>query len=262
MKESSIHILRGEEWGGRLQRALAGSELSEVDWMRQHTKLLKSDSHSRVGLLQLHGGSCYLKFYQAKSPGQKMLFRLGYARALHSFDAAMKLLAVNIQVPTPLSALLLPRGMMLLTEGIVDGKDLKAIWGDNIEESQRELLMAGAGYSLAKLHRAGYCHGDCKWSNFLWSADEFYLVDLEGVKKIARGSPRQARDLARFTMNAEDMGVLPEHFEWFLDSYLVAGNYPRETTIRAILPFLQQLRKRHKLKYGQRGHQILGGTVK
>jgi len=258
MKETSLSILRGDAWGEQLQNELARSSLSEVEWMQQHTQLLKSDSHSRVGLLQLQNSLCYLKFYQAKSPGQKILFRLGYSRGLRSFDAAKELLAAEVLVPDPLSALLSGGGMMLLTEGVTGAKDLKALWQEDIEQTLRGELMAAAGDSLAKLHMAGYCHGDCKWSNFLWSSRGFYLVDLEGVKKSRVGSKKQARDLARFTVNAEDMGVPHESYELFLDSYLRLSKHSRDTLICAVMPFLRQLRQRHTLKYGQRGHKILG----
>jgi len=254
---NGVRILRGNSWGERLQSELAKSSLAELDWMQQHTQLLKNDSHSRVGLITLQDRLCYLKFYNAKSTGQKILFRLGYSRGLRSFDAATELLAAGVQVPTPLACLLSPRGMMLLTEGVAGGKDLKALWQGDTEPAKRELLMSSAGHTLAVLHKAGYCHGDCKWSNFLWSTDGFYLVDLEGVKKTAAGGKTQARDLARFTVNAEDMGVEPECFELFLERYLQGGNHSRETIIRAIMPFLRQLRQRHKLKYGERGQQIL-----
>lgn len=254
---NGIRILRGDNWGACLQNALAVSPLAELEWMRQHTQLLKSDTHSQVGLIPLQDRLCYLKFYSTKSMGQKILFRLGYARGLRSFDAATELLAADVRVPTPLACLLLPRGMMLLTDGIAGGQDLKALWQEDIGSTKEEMLMSGAGLALATLHNAGYCHGDCKWSNFLWSSQGFYLVDLEGVKRTDVGGKRQARDLARFTVNAEDMGVTTECYELFLASYLQGSNHSREIIIRAIMPFLRQLRQRHKLKYGERGQQIL-----
>ncbi len=257
MNKASIRLLRGESWGQRLQEVLAASPLPGVKWMEQQTELLKTDTHSRVGLIQLHDALCYLKFYQTKSVGQRVLFRLGYARGLRSFDAATELLAASVQVPTPLACLALPGGMMLLTQGVSGGVDLKALWRENLTRSRGEELLVAAGRALAKLHAAGFSHGDCKWSNFLWSDRGFFLVDLEGVKKAAPGARRQARDLARFTVNAEDLGVAPESFELFLESYLAGGQGSRDTTVRAIMPPLRHLRRRHRRKYGPRGHPIL-----
>lgn len=258
MESAAVRVCRGRDWGERLTATLKMSPLGEVNWMEQHTQVLKSDSHSRVGLLQLDGSLCYLKFYSAKSWGQKMLYRLGYARGLRSFDAATQLLQVGVQVPAPHSCVLSPNGMMLLTEGVAGGKDLKALWQGNIKQPQQELLLASAGRILARLHGAGYCHGDCKWSNLLWSGNGFYLVDLEGVKRAPLGGKRQARDLARFTVNAEDLGVSPASFDCFLESYLAAVQLSREKIIAVVMPPLEQLRVRHETKYGKRGQRILG----
>lgn len=257
MKQPPARILRGDRWGERLKKVVADASAGEMAWMQDHTELLKSDDYSRVGLLRLHDSSCYLKFYQSKSAGQNMLFRFGYARGLRSFDAATRLMEADVLVPAPLCCLALPGGMMLLTEGILDGRDLKALWQQGIGDPQRALLMAGAGRALAKLHSAGYSHGDCKWSNFLWSADNFYLVDLEAVKETSRGGKRQARDLARFTVNAEDLGVAPQVYELFLERYLHGSNNSRAVIVRAMMPFLRQLRRRHEKKYGKRGHEIV-----
>jgi tRNA A-37 threonylcarbamoyl transferase component Bud32 len=254
----SIRICRGQSWGERLTQTLKASELDEISWMEQHTRLIKSDAYSRVGLFQFGGRLCYLKFYRAKSIGQKMLFRLGYARGVHSFDAALKLQQVEVRVPAPLTCIESPRGMMLLTEGVIEAKDLKALWHGAMEQSRQEQLLHSAGNTLSRLHLAGYCHGDAKWSNWLWSGDDFYLVDLEGVKQVPVGSNRQLRDLARFVVNAEDLAVSQASFDCFMESYLTRDPRSKDNTIRAIMPALRELRKRHEAKYGMRGHRLIG----
>ena len=259
MANSSFRICRGQSWGERLAQTLKASELDEISWMEQQTRLLKSDDYSRVGLFQFGGRLCYLKFYRAKSIGQKMLFRLGYARGVHSFDAALKLCQTEVRVPVPLTCIESPRGMMLLTEGVVDAKDLKALWHETMEQLRQEQLLRSAGRTLSGLHLAGYCHGDAKWSNWLWSGDDFYLVDLEGVKQAPIGSKRQLRDLARFIANAEDLAVSQASFDCFMESYLAGSPQSKSNTISALMPALMELRKRHEAKYGKRGHRLIGG---
>ena len=260
MENGSIRISRGRSWGERLGQTLKASELDEIGWMEQHTRLIKSDTYSRVGLFQFGGRLCYLKFYRAKSVGQKLLFRLGYARGVHSFDAALKLQQANVRVPVPLTCIESPRGMMLLTEGVNEAKDLKALWQGTMGQSRQEQLLRSAGNTLSRLHLAGYCHGDAKWSNWLWSGDDFYLVDLEGVKQVSIGSKRQLRDLARFVVNAEDLAVSQASFDCFMESYLAGYPRSKDNTIRAIMPTLMELRKRHEAKYGMRGHRLIGET--
>lgn len=119
-------------------------------------------------------------------------------------------------------------------------------------------MLRRAGNTLSRLHLAGYCHGDAKWSNWLWSGDDFYLVDLEGVKQVPTGSKRQLRDLARFVVNAEDLAVSQLSFDCFMESYLAGDTRSKDDTIRAIMPTLMELRKRHEAKYGMRGHRLIG----
>jgi len=114
-----------------------------------------------------------------------------------------------------------------------------------------------AASALENLHNAGFSHGDCKWSNCLWVADKLYLVDLEAVSK--RGK-RQHVDLARFTMNAEDLALPAQLFGVFLNHYFDSVEKTREELVPKILPVLKRLRTRHQLQYGSRGHKLLGET--
>lgn len=117
--------------------------------------------------------------------------------------------------------------------------------------------MRAAASILASLHNAGFSHGDCKWSNFLWLGDEFYLVDLEAVSRCGK---KQHVDLARFIMNAEDLAIPGELFGVFLSHYFDAVENTREQQVPKILPVLKRLRARHELQYGSRGHKLLGET--
>jgi len=225
--------------------------------MEQHTRILKSDSFSRVGLLELEGESCYLKFYRQKSIGQQLLFRMGRARAVQAFDAAEKLAAMGIAVPQPRACVLVPGGVLLLTEGLRGSRDLKALWQAQSFPGNPAALLETTGRTLAALHRAGFAHGDCKWSNLLLSGDRIYLVDLEAVEEVTTGGRKQARDLARFTVNAEDLGIGEGHYDHFMDAYCKELDIPRETVVDRMMPNLRQLRARHRDKYGERGGTLL-----
>jgi tRNA A-37 threonylcarbamoyl transferase component Bud32 len=247
----------GDSWGVTLQQVLAASAVDTVSWMQQHTHLLKSDANSRVGLLQLRRETCYLKLYRYKFSLQKMLFRLGRGRPVRSFDAARELLAKKVPVPRPLACLLVSEGILLLTEGVPDGRNLNDLWNEQPAADEFRELMRGAGESVARLHRAGYAHGDCKWSNLLWTGRQCYLVDLDGASKTPIGSAKQARDLARFTLNAEELNIGPELYELFLESYLQGVGESRQAMIVRMMPILRVLRERHVARYGERGQRLL-----
>ena len=247
----------GDGWGVALQDMLATSSSDTATWMQQHTRLLKNDTNSWVGLLQLQHETCYLKLYRYKSTLQKLLFRLGRGRPVRSFDVACELLKNEVPVPLPRACLLVPEGALLLTEGIADGGNFNDLWREQPAHDKFRQLLISAGESVARLHRAGYAHGDCKWSNLLWTGSQCYLVDLDGVAKASSGSAKQARDLARFTLNAEELDIGTELYELFLESYLQGVGGSRSEVIDRMLPTLRLLRDRHLAKYGERGQRLL-----
>lgn len=259
MRVDRLRSLRGDIWSEHLRRELAGSDLTPYDWVARNTLALKSDEHSCVGLVQLSGRLCYLKCYRAKSHLQGLLFRSGYGRALRSFDAAQRLRAHQVPVPAPLACLSYPGYLLLLTEGLAGGRDLKALWlgQEAVDSPVRGDWLRGAAQSLARLHLAGFAHGDCKWSNLLWSDGEFSLVDLEAVSSSRAGGTGVLRDLARFTLNAEDLAVPQASYEVFVTEYLRRTGSPREALFESVLPMLDRLRARHREKYGERGHPLL-----
>ncbi len=174
--------------------------------MERHTRLLKSDTFSRVGLLELQGQCCFLKLYLAKSSLQRVGFRLGYGRGVHSFDAARRLARASLPVPSPLACLLVEEGMVLLTEGIANSRDLRSLWLEQPAAGAASQLMQAAGDTLAALHLAGFAHGDCKWSNLLWNEVQMYLVDLEAVRAVTA-----ARRPATAPAPAPAAGPCPVH---------------------------------------------------
>jgi tRNA A-37 threonylcarbamoyl transferase component Bud32 len=249
--------LRGSLWAQALGECLAQGPDTTASWMEQRTRLLKSDTYSRVGLLELRGQACLLKLYLAKSPWQRLAFRLGYSRALRSFDMAQALADRGLPVPAPRACVQVEEGMLLLTEGIPDGRDLRALWLEQPEAGRAELLMRGAADTLAALHLAGFAHGDGKWSNLLWCGERLLLVDLDAVRQVKAGPgaglplpPRQLRDLARFTVDAQELGATPPQYDIFLRRYAERMSCAREDLLSAIEDPANAIRLRHARKYG------------
>lgn len=261
INRKKFRVRRGSVWGERLIDELSKFDGEAMDWMDRHTRVLKSDKHSKVGLLELDGQTCYLKYYEGKSWGQRVLFKMGRGRGFSSFDSSLALLKNQISVPQPLSCLLVPRGMMLLTEAIQPARDLKTEWLAGPGSQLKLALMGQAGGALREFHATGYCHGDCKWSNFVWSKRHFYFVDLESVKPASGdilGSKKQLRDIARFVLNAEDLGLSEQEFKPFLLAYLDQSKLSEAALAGAIMPILKRLRSRHEKHYGVRGSRLIG----
>jgi len=261
---SADRAIRGANWAEPLRQCLAAPPVDVAAWMTQHTRLLKSDDYSRVGLLDVRGQSCWIKLYLAKSPWQRLGFQMGCGRGIRSFDAATELLRKGFSVPAPRSCLLVPGGLVLLTEGIAGSRDLRALWLAQPAVDQAERLMRCAGTCLAALHQAGFAHGDCKWSNLLWDGGQFYLVDLEAVREVKYTGAaalqlhaRQLQDLARFTVDAEELGAGREPYSCFLQSYCARAHCTREQLAAGIKPAAEAIRARHAKKYGSRPQPLL-----
>ena len=256
---ASLRTLRDGGDAEFLLRALGLAEpgLDLLQWIEGNTELIKSERHSRVGLVATADGLCHCKLYLSKSPLQRMLFRLGIARGLRSFDMSLKLRAAGIEVPRPLACYAAPGSLLLLTEGIADALDLKSLWLQDPAPEVFSALLETAARSLARMHGAGFSHGDCKWSNFICVAGKIYFVDLENVAHCAPGRGAQLRDLARFTLNAEDMGAPAQSYHGFLEVYAEAMGISAKELPARFLPQLEALRARHLKSYGARGHRLI-----
>jgi tRNA A-37 threonylcarbamoyl transferase component Bud32 len=219
--------------------------------------VLKRDAHSLAGLLELSGKPVFIKLYLAKGPVQRLGFRLGRGRGLRSFDRARALLGAGVRVPEPRACVGCPGALLLQTEAVPGAVDLKARWRASPPEAVRRELMEAAGEALGALHRAGFAHGDCKWSNLLCAAEGVYLADLEAVRRAPLAASHLWRDLARFTLNAEDLAVSSGDYRAFIDSYVSASGIPREMLLPRTLPILLRLRGRHQRRYGERGAPLL-----
>ncbi len=73
----------------------------------------------------------------------------------------------------------------------------------------------------------------------------------------AIGSARQARDVARFTVNAEEQGLDSKLFNLFLESYLQAVGETRQEAVARMVPFVYSMRAKHLARYGPSGQQRL-----
>jgi len=239
-----------------LQEALASAAPAPAQWLEARGQLLKSEDLGIVGLVDLAGESCYIKFFLARSAVQRIGFALGLGRAPRAFDAGRELAARGIPVAEPMACLRLPQAMVLVTKA-VPGADLKTLWLTAQQGQDWSHIMSRTAVALARLHAAGFVHGDCKWGNLLWDGEGLVLVDLDSVRHSA--SPqRRGRDLARFVLNAEELALDAEIFETFVSVYAENSDSEKAAVLELLAPSLAQLRQRHADKYGRRGVRLLG----
>ena len=258
MSDLAVHVLRDGGWAQSLQACLPDPAEALDHWFEVRAQILKRDAHSAVGLLPIDGDAHFVKLYRPKAAWQRWGFRLGRGRGIHAFDAALRLQAAGTLVAQPQACLLRSGSLLLMTEAL-PGEDLKSLWLADEEHGRTARRMAAAGAALGALHRGGHAHGDCKWSNLLYVDERVYFTDLEAVAAIDHVGPRALRDLARFTLNAEDLALPVDLYQAFLDAYLQGCQQSRRHIVACMLPILDELRARHRVRYGSRGHRLVDG---
>lgn len=253
-----VRIIRGDYWAELLQDELVRSAVGAAEWMEDHTNILKSDEYTLSGLMRMDGQVCFLKLYRFKSVLHRLQFALGMGRPLRNFTATRDLDAQGLAVPRPFACLSVPEGMLLLIEGLSGPGTLADLWRRGTFAGDEPVrVMRGAGETLATLHRSGYAHGDCKWSNLFWDGYRVCLLDLDDARRSRSRSKHQAEDLARFTVNAEELSIGSELFEEFLTAYLDGVVDNRRRAIERMLPSLLRYRKKHLARYGPHGQRLV-----
>lgn len=243
--------VRGKTWGQRLKRRLRKPPLGFYAWLEAHTKPLRDDSGGYVGAFQMRDMPCYLKLYRGKFLLHVIPTLLRLSQPMRTFRKAVALAANGVPISRPLACVLVKEGVLMLSEGLYSVADYSRLWQAPPAKEEAERMMHCAGATLAAVHTAGYSHGNCRWDNLLWSEGECYLVDLDGTRRRRfRVAHHRARDLARFTVNAEEAGVSSDLLEVFLNSYLEVMCESQEPLIARMRPHLKKLRRRHESKYG------------
>lgn len=252
---ADLVVLRDGKWLQALREELRSSPGTCWQWIDTHGRVIKLDSYSCTALIELKGQSCFVKLYRPRGRLHSWLLGSALGRPLRSQTAAHELLLAGVKVPAPRGCLRADEGLLTLAEGFAAAEDMQSRWPDASETARRD-LMSAAAISMAQLHLAGYCHGDCKWSNLLCMDTQVYLVDLDAVHSASMGGRRQLRDLARFTLNAEELAVDSGDYAVFVDTYISRLGVPRDVISSRMLPQLDKLRERHRRQYGITGQRL------
>jgi tRNA A-37 threonylcarbamoyl transferase component Bud32 len=174
-----------------------------------------------------------------------------------NFTATRDLAADGLAVPVPLASILVSQGVFLLIEGLTGDGNLAELWRRQPKEDTAMQMLSSAGETLARLHGAGFAHGDCKWDNLFWNGQRVYLVDLDDAYKCKVGSPAQGRDLARFTIDAEGLGIGLPNYELFLNTYLEGVGESRRNVMTRMLPHLYRFRSQQVGMCGTRSQRLV-----
>lgn len=159
-----------------------------------------ADSHRRrVWRLDASGRSVLVKQFRVGSGRhpirERWKARIGRAPADREWRALAALHAAGLPVPEPLALGALPDGDRLLALTWVDGVPCEAALRAAAPAARRALLVA-LGRLVARLHAAGWVHGDLHPGNLLVRGGTPVLLDWQRARR-TRSDAARARDLAR-----------------------------------------------------------------
>lgn len=237
-------ILRGDAWAARLQGHLSAAPDDVHAWMAEHTHRLKDEKHKVSGLLRLGGDFCFLKFYGFRRPLARHMLRFRTPPALRAYDTAAALRWKEVAVPRPRACLLIKRGILLLTKGIEASETLQYLYEGGLNDELASHIMSEAGEEVGRMHLAGFAHGDLRWNNLLWGRDRLYITHLEQAERAHPQSSAQWRDLATFSLGAEDVGLDPWYYEQFLAAYMRRVEIDKEDLLKRLEGPLARVRNK------------------
>lgn len=235
-------------------QVFAGESLSPdllASWPPTPDQLLRDNSKLQAFLWQRQGQSLFVKCFRYQGL-RRLAARFGRERGLAGFCAATKLRAVGISTPEAL-ALVRDQGCKrswLLTQLLDGAANCHQLAEQGLPADAKQQLFQAGLTLLIQLHQTGFSHGDFKWANLMWQAEaqKLWLIDLDGVKASRSGSKSQLRDLARFLLNAEEVGVAASTRDAAFQSYCKQLQLSPGLARRHFDASYQRLWQRHQRK--------------
>lgn len=256
-----------------VKRNLNGLNLSYVDdaavaflesgqtpseWFDQAVKKLKSSSTRDAGLIVGTDNRTFFVKRFKLNKWQKLCRPLIKDRGLQAFNLSMDLTRTGISVPLPLAAVRdfkgSPEATYFISEALLHTQTLQNIIKHTDNPGVILNLMEYLASEIAKLHRAGFFHGDMKWKNIMLHPDTLnhsYFVDLDSSDRLKSSrDTRYARDLARFCVDIYELLDTQELIHDFLSAYIRHTSRTLEEVIEHIQPYHRKRAAKHKQRYG------------
>jgi lipopolysaccharide kinase (Kdo/WaaP) family protein len=155
--------------------------------------------HARTQGVQTAAGTIFVKSYPPPGASRaRRAFAMGRALAAAGFAAPRALLVGS------------RAGAGLLVTGDTGGDDLlvamaRLAAGDSSRRRTKRALLHTLGAEVARLHRAGFVHGDLVPPNLRWRDGELVFLDNDRTRRgrlplLARGARRNLVQLGRFVI--------------------------------------------------------------
>lgn len=154
-------------------------------------RIIKNGTRTHGGEVVLNGKSYYLKRYNDRGIWYRLRHLLKSSRAIRTWHIGWSFYDHRAPTPMPLvcleerSSFLLRRSYILM-ELVEPAEILNQSW-PSLTTQEKSSVLKTIAEALSKMHKAGYVHGDLKWSNILVSRSgekiNVALVDLDSCSK-------------------------------------------------------------------------------
>jgi tRNA A-37 threonylcarbamoyl transferase component Bud32 len=213
-------MTRLQQWLGWMPRHLKRQETDPIlletvsriahDETPDGWRILHSSAAARVAAGTWKTGAVHLKVFMPRSRFEavKALFR--GSRGVRAVDRSIELARDGFSVPTVLVHGWAYGGHEFMVTGTVQGAPVLHLATRRFGEPQlplrdRRALLRDCGREIARLHRAGWVHGDLRLSNVLFGtaapnhAPRLWFLDNEGCRR-TRDSDARLRNLVQMAM--------------------------------------------------------------
>jgi tRNA A-37 threonylcarbamoyl transferase component Bud32 len=171
--------------------------------------MLKDGDSTTVVRLEIDGRSYVVKRYNIRNGWYALRRLFRPSRAWRCWRNAHILLTVGIRTPSPVLMLErrwgpLRRQAYFVTDWVEGPDALQYLSEVPLNLSVWKQVLGLFGRFFADMRRHGLVHGDCKATNFIISAGELFVLDLDGMRQersVRRFSRYFQRDLQRFRAN-------------------------------------------------------------
>ncbi len=230
-------------------------DLSPDEWLVRHGIRLKIDRKRITSLVHGPDGKIFfVKQFRTNRIWYKLRSLVSIDHACRIFRISQTLSRARVPVPAPLAVIRTFKSTKVsvyfiseaLTEYITLEKKVKQIDQQSIFKE----VMTNTAWHIAKMHSAGFYHGDMKWKNILIHpehTDKIYFTDLDSVGALKNNQDkRYAMDISRFCISLYESLYNTEYIFRFIMLYSSFANRNPEIVIEHVRPYHNKRARKHK----------------
>ncbi|MDX1650813.1 MAG: lipopolysaccharide kinase InaA family protein, partial [Myxococcota bacterium] len=177
---------------------------------------------------------------------ERLKAALGRSPADREARRLARLHAAGVPVPPPLGRGVLPGGDRILVLPWIEGEPLAALLAG--PPAPRRRALAALGRAVARLHAAGFAHGDLHAENLLFAGGDPVLLDLQHARRRA-GEAARLRDLGALDYSLRDRAALSDRLR--LRAAALGLRRPFDAAARARLRAVGRAARRRARAHGR-----------